>query len=93
MRTAKLLLTLLALTAIGVPAQALEECHEDPYDLKFVDPLTGNTYYVVNDPCQTSGCLYSVWIYQETNGVAELQRCDESHMDENCWCPPDTVIF
>lgn len=40
------------------------------------------TFYVVNDLCQPQ-CLFSVWIYQETNGMEGLQRSDPLH-DDTC---------
>lgn len=94
MRNVITVLGSLLVVASIVSAQTAEECHPDPYLLK-----VGN-YYIVVDMCQPE-CLFSVWIYEETNGVEELQRCDEAHKD-NCFpgegdppgCPagPDTVI-
>lgn len=40
------------------------------------------TFYVVNELCQPS-CVFSTWIYQESNGIDGLQRQDEDH-DDTC---------
>lgn len=60
------------------------------------------TYYVDNDQCQPD-CLFSLWVYQESNGHEGLQRCDEVYdecwncNDGECWScsyeESDTIIF
>lgn len=53
---------------------AAHPCHADPE----VD--TGETpvgrYYVDNEFCQPD-CLFSIWVYQESNGEEGLQPHDE----------------
>lgn len=75
---------LLALTLLLATAAAAEDGCERTTSDPEVD--TGDTpvgrYYVDNDPCQP-GCLYSVWIYPETNGEDGLQRQDEMK-DDTC---------
>ncbi len=39
-------------------------------------------FYVDNDVCQPN-CLFSIWIYQESNGIEGLQRGDEV-VDDTC---------
>ena len=55
------------------------------------------TFYVANDPCQPvigdGTCLYSVWIYEESNDIAGLQRTDEISPPPPGACPGDTDIF
>lgn len=87
------LLTLAAL-AIAVPAAALEDCEwrEKNYTSEhevFVDP-----YYVDNDFCQLDLCGFSIWIYEETNDMAGLQR-DDGFLDTTCdgEVVADTIIF
>ena len=57
---------------------------------------TGDTpagrFYVDNDLCQADGCGFSIWIYQESNGVDGLQRNDEISGDQACG-NGDTIIF
>jgi hypothetical protein len=40
-------------------------------------------YYVDNDVIQTAGPLFSIWVYQESNGLDGLQRGDEV-VDNTC---------
>lgn len=51
------------------------------------------TYYVDNDICNI-GCTFSVWIYEETNAIAGLQRGDE-FVDDTCHgsIESDSIIF
>lgn len=48
------------------------------------DPLdvTGVRWYFDNDLCQPE-CLFSMWFYQESNGIPGLQRGDEVK-DDTC---------
>lgn len=41
-----------------------------------------------------SGCIYSVWVYEETNGFAGLQRGDEM-VDDTCheMIPADRIVL
>ena len=92
------LLTLAAF-AMLVPANADESCLGTPStDLTIPDATgaAGGDIYVDNDFCQLDGCAFSIWIYQETNGVAGLQRGDEVENDvANCngEFAADTDIF
>lgn len=65
--------------------------------------------YVVNDLCQddegdegdpndpyddTGACLFSIWTYQESNGLEGLQRGDEQRDDTCHWMiESDTFIW
>lgn len=49
----------------------------------------GATYYVWNDACQP-GCLFSVWIIEESNGVAGLQLASDN---EGRHCDPDAATL
>lgn len=88
------------LIALSLPAAAWWECHEDPYNAKIdpcVNPNTGEiTVCYAADDCELTGCV-SFWIYAESNGVPELQRCDKVHGDNcapwGCYAGGDTVIF
>lgn len=50
-------------------------------------------FYVVVDECFV-GCMPLVWVYEESNGIAGLQRADEVH-DDTCGgeIPGDTIWF
>jgi hypothetical protein len=50
------------------------------------------TYYVQNDLCQP-GCLFSVWVYEESNGEPGLQRGDALCNDDGTCCDSDTIWF
>jgi hypothetical protein len=51
-------------------------------------------FYEDNDPCWWCVLPYTVWIYQESNGVDGLQRGDE-WVDDTCGgtYTPDTIIY
>ena len=55
-------------------------------------------YYIDEDGCPllavVQNCHYSFWVYEESNGIAGLQRDDEIR-DDTCrgLIPGDTVIF
>lgn len=60
----------------------------------YVSAVKGN-FYIVNDAVASTEWLLSLWIYQETNGVAGLQRHDDF-----CYTPgynapgmSDTIIW
>ena len=52
------------------------------------EPTTSNPeievlgFYIDNDVCQPE-CLFSIWIYEESNGIEGLQRSDEVK-DDTC---------
>lgn len=99
---------LTALVALVAPYALAEHC-EDPYldrnteELRIKDPETGAViYYLDNDPCQTQGCGFSIWIYEETNTYPNLQRQDATGdqvnqftQDDTCHgeIKPDTIVF
>jgi hypothetical protein len=75
--------TLLAMLVLGSAAQATTRCYttSDPeLTLPAVGPGIGGVY-VDNDVCQLDGCTFSLWIYQESNGIPGLQRDDPIHSD------------
>lgn len=82
------LLTLAALS-IAVPAGMADHCEtwttSEP-------EVTQAPYYVDNDLCQIE-CLFSIWVYEETNNIPGLQRADEFH-DDTCHgqIEGDTII-
>jgi hypothetical protein len=84
----------IAAIALMVPSNAIATC-----DMALATPeLTvpdasgqaGGDVYVDNDFCQLDGCSFSLWVYQETNGVAGLQRGDEVENDVDT-CTDGTV--
>lgn len=93
MRTILLTLTLLAL---ALPASAdhcvtwstsTPEIETNPLGIDGV-----RTLYIFND--ETWCCLFSIWIYEETNGIPGAQRGDEV-VDDTChgMIRADTIIF
>lgn len=50
-------------------------------------------FYIENDPCQPE-CMWSFWVYQESNGMDGLQRGDEVK-DDTCGgvIEADTIVF
>ena len=104
----KLFFALTAIAALVAPYALAEHCEEptldrDTEELRISDPETGQViYYVDNDPCQTDGCTFSFWIYEETNGYPNLQRqdatgeeVDEYTQDDTCHgkIKPDTIVL
>jgi hypothetical protein len=81
-----------AVAALLLPAFATASgcSNDEPYTIGVVQPEAG--FYVVNDRCQLDGCGWSVWIYQETNGIPGLQR-DDTFKPANGGCQADTVVF
>jgi hypothetical protein len=55
-------------------------------DVPLAVPFAG--FYVYNDICQP-GCLFSVWIFHEGNGLDGLQS-DEFDLSTPCY-PPEVV--
>jgi hypothetical protein len=57
-------------------------------------PPGHHQFYVINDLCQVDLCGWSIWIYEETNGMAGLQRKDDFIGDDTCGqVAGDTIIF
>lgn len=75
MRTRLWTISLVA-TVLALPLAAAEECPTVETTADTGDTPEGR-YYVVVDECTfdpTGGCLFSVWVYKETNGEPGLQR-------------------
>jgi hypothetical protein len=86
----KFFTTLLTLAALGVALPAMaQECTPTTS----VPEVDAGGFYVDNDLCQPT-CVFSIWIYQESNGILGLQRGDEVH-DDTCagQIDPDTIVF
>jgi hypothetical protein len=52
-------------------------------------------YYVDNDTCGGGGmCIFSIWVYEESNGIPGLQRGDEV-VDNTCnnAIAADTIVL
>ncbi|HVM44840.1 MAG TPA: hypothetical protein VM582_02800 [Candidatus Thermoplasmatota archaeon] len=89
MRT--LLLALATLGLVAGLARADHTCEEDEATATLETPA--GTFYLVADDCSIHhGCLFSVWIYMESNGHPGLQRgCDPYGYCNGC--PADTIVF
>jgi hypothetical protein len=92
----KFFTTLLTLAAVSValPAGLADHCTSWNTEAPEVDStLVGGAYYVDNDVCQPE-CIFSIWVYEESNGIAGLQRGDEV-VDSTCHgqIDADTIIF
>ncbi len=92
----KVFFAMAALAALVAPYALAEHCKE-PYldrnteELRINDPETNEVlYYLDNDWCQSQDCGYSIWIYEETNGIANLQRQDATGDDVNEFTQDDT---
>lgn len=76
---------LLLLTLAPAAGQACTPTTSDPEIDTRETPM--GRFYVDNDLCQIEdpphGCLFSIWTYQESNGLDGLQRHDEGH-DDTC---------
>ena len=96
---------LVAAIAFMVPASAEGECYAttepDVTTPAAVGP-NGGALYVDNDPCQPvigdGSCTFSIWVYEETNGIDGLQRDDEVQSDvsgcsEESGVVGDTIHF
>ena len=97
---------LVALVAIAmmIPASAQDSCITESSP-EFTSPPglgpnAGGEIYLDNDNCQPvigdDTCLFSTWIYEETNGIAGLQRDDEVQSNvKDCTdgTVGDTIIF
>ena len=84
------ILILAAVLAIAVPVEA-DHCTtfstSAPDHDTTVDADGVPRYYVDIDYCHVSQnnneCLFSIWLYEETNGIDGLQRGDEV-VDDTC---------
>jgi len=86
------LLTLAAL-AIAMPAGADHCVGYTTSAPEVADSTSGATYYVDNDLCQPD-CIFSIWVYEESNAIDGLQRGDEV-IDDTCHglIEADTIIL
>lgn len=85
------LVTLLGLVLVAATAVAEETCRTEETDVDTGETPVGR-YYVVNDECQPE-CLFSVWVYEESNGQDGLQRCDDGIPESCMGCTRDSIIF
>lgn len=95
MRTTILLATILSLF-FALPATAMD-C--DGYSTSRPEYSTENptgaaVYYVDPDGFYSSTHMWSIWVYEESNGIPGLQREDEV-VDDTCHgqIRGDTIIF
>ena len=101
----KTFLAILALAALVAPQTLAEHCTKptldrDSEELRVMDPETGDVrYYVDRDACEGDGCVDSIWIYEETNALENLQRRDPADardpQDDTChgMIRPDSVVL
>lgn len=101
MRT--ILLTLAMMIALAMPVGA-EHCvtwstHAPEVDTKIASEAAGlDRYYVADDCFPLIACpmepIFSLWIYEESNGIEGLQRGDEVY-DDTChgMIDGDTIVF
>lgn len=84
----RLVLPLAILLALSLPAQA---AHCETWSTTPAEIDAGG-YYVELDTCPM--CIFSVWIYEESNGIEGLQRGDEI-VDDTChgMIRADTIVF
>ena len=85
---------LIAVSLVAGAARA-EECETEEADVD-TGETPGGRYYVTNDCTPVvDGCLFSVWIYQESNGQDGLQRPDDFCTDHDSCCSTesDTILF
>lgn len=82
-------------TLLFLAGSAIAEGCPTTQDPTLTLPTPVGTYYVQNDACQPE-CLFSIWVYEESNGKEGLQRGDETCVDDGC-CggpdQPDTIIL
>lgn len=85
---------ILLLVALSAPAIA-EHCTGPTAQEDAISTCVGvePCFYYDNDSCEPE-CVFDLWIYQETNGIAGLQR-EDVYRDDTChgMVAGDTVIF
>ena len=103
MKLASYPIALVFAVALVAPAAA-EPCYTTTTNA-LETPATGvslnfgpGVYYVVVDACTITpdGCGFSVWLYEEVNGIAGLQRHDDLRSDiRGCsdGTAPDITLF
>lgn len=87
-RSLTFLLTAAAL-AVAIPAGLAAACTPTTSDPLFE---TDDGHYIVHDLC-TTGCLFAVRLYEESNGLGGLQRRD-MRVDDTCFgmIQPDHLL-
>ena len=87
-------LIFVAIAVLMAPVANAEACSNTDPNAKQYDTPFG-TYYVVVDDCPNveTGCLFSVWIYEESNNIPGLQRGDEVYPPGPNPCPADVDDF
>ena len=85
-------LAALSLVAIATPATALTRCMPTSSTSTTTVTAEGQTLYAVNDDC-AGECLFSAYLYRESNGISGLQRMDAMR-DDTCGgaFPADQMI-
>lgn len=84
-------LILAAVVALAAPVGA-DECVPTTSNPEIDAPFgAGDHTYIDNDLCQPD-CIFSVWVYQETNDIPGLQRRD-SVKDDTCGGQIDADTF
>ena len=76
------LLGALSLVLLLVGSTDAEHCTTWSTSHPEIDLGDSMGYYIDNDLCQPE-CLFSIWIYNESNGIPGLQRGDEV-VDDTC---------
>ena len=100
----RLFLALAALVALVAPQALAEHCTKpnldrDSEELRVRDETGAVRYYVERDPCEGAGCVDSIWVYEETNDIENLQRLDPpgtaKPQDDTChgMIRPDTLVL
>jgi hypothetical protein len=87
----KFFTTLMTLAVVAITGTAFAQ---DCEMTTSIPEAAAGGFYVDNDLCQPV-CLFSIWIYQESNGIEGLQRGDEV-VDDTCGGAAgeaDTIIF
>lgn len=64
-----------------------------PCDRRLTELLGDVRFYLDRDDCEPE-CIFSIWFYEESNGIFWLQR-DDDLVDNTCngMIEPDSVIF
>jgi hypothetical protein len=85
---------ILAIVGIALAMGAAGADHCETWSTSKPDTTSSDgRYYVDNDMCQPE-CIFSIWLYEESNGYDGLQRGDEV-VDDTChgMIDSDTIIF
>lgn len=94
MRILFLLLSVILGVAATGAAHHCEAPSATPADVSTENHLGLPVYYIDEDFICQLECWGSVWVYQESNGVAGLQRADENANDTcHGMIQGDTLVF